>query len=117
MKMKIYTYKNCDSCRKALKYLDGRGISYTNIPIRDQPPSIAELKTMAGYLKGETQKLFNTSGGVYRAMNLKEMLPGMSEKERFQLLHTKGNLVKRPFLIGKGFGAVGFKPALWDELL
>ncbi|MFT5122034.1 MAG: arsenate reductase [Kiritimatiellia bacterium] len=117
MALKIYTYKNCDSCRKALKYLDARDIAYTNIPIREQPPSLAELKRMASYLDGQMPKLFNTSGGDYRSMNLKQTLPDLSMDEQLELLHAHGNLVKRPFLLTDHAGTVGFKEAVWDALL
>ena len=111
MSLKIYTYAKCGTCRKALKFLDAEGIAYKNIPIRETPPSKAELKKMLGYLDGELRKLFNTSGGDYKAMNLKESLPQMSEKEALALLAENGNLVKRPFVLGEGVGTVGFDEA------
>lgn len=116
MSITIYTYKNCDTCRKALKYLDAKGIEYTNKAIRDTPPSKKELKTMLGYMDGEMKKLFNTSGGDYKALNMKDKLPGLSEKDAIALLNGNGNLVKRPFLLGDEFGTVGFKEAVWDTL-
>jgi len=115
MALKIYTYKNCDTCRKALKFLDAQGIEYTNIPIREQPPTKAELKKMLGCLDGELKRLFNTSGVDYRAMDLKDTLPDMSAKEAIDLLNGNGNLVKRPFVLGDGVGMVGFKEEAWRE--
>jgi len=116
MTVTIYTYKGCDACRKALKYLAARGVEVENKPIRETPPKQAELKAMLGHLDGKMNKLFNTAGGDYRAMKLKDSLPDMSEAEAFALLESNGNLVKRPFLISESFGTVGFKEAVWDEL-
>jgi Spx/MgsR family transcriptional regulator len=116
MALKIYTYKNCDTCRKALKFLNAQNIEYTNIPIREQPPTKAELKKMLGYLDGDLKKLFNTSGMDYRSMNLKDTLPTMTAKEAIDLLNGNGNLVKRPFVLGDGVGTVGFKEEAWREM-
>ena len=71
---------------------------------------------MLGYLSGELRKLFNTSGQDYRAMNLKETLPGMSVSDAFELLAQNGNLVKRPFLLTSETGTVGFKEEIWANL-
>ena len=100
--MKIYTYKNCSTCKKALKFLDSKNISYQNIPIRDQPPTKAEIKKMLSYV-GDMKKLFNTSGMDYRSMNIKEKLPSMSEVQAIDLLSKNGNLIKRPFLLNEIF--------------
>jgi arsenate reductase len=67
-------------------------------------------------MDGNIRKLFNTSGGDYKAMNLKDKLPGMSEKDALELLSKNGNLVKRPFVLGNGIGTVGFDDARWAEL-
>ena len=114
--MKIYTYKNCSTCRKATKFLDAQGIAYTELPIREQPPTTAELKKMLGYLDGELKKLFNTSGADYKELKLKDALPTMSTVEALDLLHTNGNLVKRPFVLAKGTGTTGFKEDVWKTL-
>ena len=114
--MKIYTYKNCDSCRKATKWLQAREIEFEEIPIRETPPTVAELKTMLGHLNGELKRLFNTSGQDYRALGLKDSLLAMSESEALKLLSENGNLVKRPFLLTKGSGAIGFKEVEWGDL-
>jgi arsenate reductase len=115
--MKIYTYKNCDSCRKALKWLRGRGVEFEEKAIRGTPPNEAELKKMLGYYDGEVRRLFNTSGKDYREGKYKERLATMSEGEVFAELGANGNLVKRPFLLGDGFGLVGFKEAEWADRL
>jgi arsenate reductase len=112
--MKIYTYAKCDTCRKAVKWLQARGISFTEIPIREQPPTKAELKRMLGIYDGDLKRLFNTSGGDYRDLKLGEKLPAMSESAALDLLATNGNLVKRPFLLTEKAGLVGFKEAEWE---
>src|SRR5690606_4568461 len=100
--LKVYAYKGCGTCRKALKYLDGRGISYEVLPIRETPPTKAELRRMLDAYDGDIRKLFNTSGMDYKALNLKDKLPTISVDEAIGLLHENGNLVKRPFVIGAG---------------
>ncbi|GAA5482980.1 arsenate reductase family protein [Haloferula sargassicola] len=112
--MKVYAYKNCGTCRKALKWLDERGISYDEIAIREQPPGVAELREMKESL-GDLKRLFNTAGGDYRELNMKERLPEMSEEEAFELLSKTGNLVKRPFVIGDGVALTGFKEEEWER--
>ena len=114
--MKVYAYKNCDTCRKAKKFLETEGIDYELISIREQPPTKSELKTMLACYEGNIQKLFNTSGGDYKSMNMKEKLPGMSKSEAINLLSKNGNLIKRPFaLLGK-IGTVGFNKTIWEDL-
>lgn len=115
--LKVYEYKNCGTCKKALKYLEAQGIDYKAIPIRETPPKKTELKKMLGFLDGEIKKLFNTSGQDYRAMGLKDKVANMTEKEAFELLSQNGNLVKRPFLLSDNWGTVGFKEELWQENL
>lgn len=112
--MKIFTYAKCDTCRKAVKWLQARGIPFTEIPIREQPPTKAELKHMLGVYQGDLKRLFNTSGGDYRELKLGEKLPAMSETEAIDLLASNGNLVKRPFLIAEKGGLVGFKEPEWE---
>lgn len=112
--MKVYEYKNCGTCRKALKYLDNNKVSYEKVPIRETPPSVSELKQMLKFLNGDSRKLFNTSGGDYKQMNLKDRLKDMKTEDQLKLLSSNGNLVKRPFVLGKDFGLVGFKETDWD---
>lgn len=115
--MKIYTYAKCSTCRKATKWLEEKGISFKEIPIRETPPSKTELKKMLGYYEGEIRRLFNVSGMDYRSMGLKDKLPQMSEKESIELLNSNGNLVKRPFLLTGDTGLVGFKEEEWKSIL
>ncbi|GMW02745.1 MAG: hypothetical protein AMXMBFR84_38810 [Candidatus Hydrogenedentota bacterium] len=113
--LKVYAYAKCDTCRKALKFLESREIEHRVIPIRDQPPSKAELKKMLDYVGGNLRLLFNTSGGDYKALGLKDRMARMSQAEAFELLSTNGNLVKRPFVVADGFGLTGFDENDWKE--
>lgn len=115
--LKIYTYANCDTCRRATKWLKGRGIDFDERPIRETPPPASELRAMLEAHGGELRRLFNTSGRDYREQGLGEKLPKMSVREALGLLGSNGNLVKRPFLIGPGVALVGFNEAVWDEAL
>ena len=115
--MKIYTYAKCDTCRKAVKWLQARAIVVTEIPIRDEAPTKAELRRMLAIYAGDLKRLFNTSGGDYRELKLGEKLPAMSEAEAIDLLAGNGNLVKRPFLLTETAGLVGFKEAEWEAFL
>lgn len=112
--LKIYEYKNCSTCKNALKFLDSHKIPYEKFPIRDNPPTLTELKKMLGYV-GDLKKLFNTSGLDYKAMNIKDKLPKMSEAEALKLLSQNGNLIKRPFVLTDKDGWVGFKEEEWEK--
>jgi len=115
-KTKIYEYSGCSTCKKALKFLDQKKVSYEKIAIVDQPPTVAELKKMLGYQNGELKKLFNTSGQLYREMKISDKLPSLSEGEALKLLSNHGKLIKRPFLLTEKAGAVGFQEAEWKKL-
>ncbi len=110
---KIYTYAKCDTCRRAVKFLRGKGIGFQEIPIRETPPSVPELKAMLQSQGGEMRKLFNTSGVDYKTLGLSARLPGLSEAEALKLLAGNGNLVKRPFVVGTDVHLVGFKEDEW----
>ena len=112
--IRFYAYKGCDSCRRARKWLLANAIDFEEIPIRECPPTLEELQC-ALKAKGSLKPLFNTSGVDYRKMSLKDQLPDLSENEALTLLNSNGNLIKRPFLIGKGLSLVGFKEAEWTE--
>ena len=114
--MKIYAYKNCDTCRKAKKFLEANEIKHEVIPIREQPPSKSELKAMLSRYDGNIQKLFNTSGGDYKAMKMKEKIPKMTDAEAVHLLSKNGNLIKRPFAIKDDTGTVGFIESVWYDM-
>ncbi len=115
--MKLYEYKGCDTCRRAKKFLAARGLTFDIIPIRERAPPKAELKRMLGLYAGDLRRLFNTSGGDYKAMKLAERLPTLTEAEAIDLLAANGNLVKRPFLLTATGGLVGFKQPEWEQLL
>ena len=114
MTIKVYEYRGCGTCRKALKWLEAKGIEFERIAIRETPPSKAELKRMLKAYEGNLRALFNTSGGGYRALNMKEKLPSLSKAEAIDLLAGNGNLVKRPFVMTKDGGVVGFNEAEWE---
>lgn len=114
MSLRVYAYEKCDTCRKALRFLKERGVAHEVIPIRQQPPAKAELRQMLKHV-GQLRRLFNTSGQDYRALGLGEKLPGMDEASALELLAANGNLVKRPFAIGDGWGVTGFNEAEWSE--
>lgn len=115
--MKVFTYKNCSTCKKATKWLTEQGHVFDEVAIRETPPSGDELLQMLEYQGGALRKLFNTAGGDYRELNMKVQLPAMSVPDALDLLAQRGNLVKRPFLLGDGFGLVGFKPDEWQQTL
>lgn len=117
MKLRLYEYSGCDTCRRAKKFLAARGFAFDAIPIREQPPTKAELKRMLAIYGGDLRRLFNTSGGDYKVMKLAERLPKLTEAEALALLVANGNLVKRPFLLTDKSGLVGFKEAEWEQLL
>ena len=110
-------YPKCSTCKKAQAWLDDHGISYDLRDIKEQNPSLEELKEWYGRSGLPLKRFFNTSGMQYRALELKDKLPGMSEEEQFALLATDGMLVKRPMLIADGFVLVGFKAADWAAAL
>ncbi len=116
--MKIYTYAKCDTCRKATKFLKENGISFDEIPIREQPPTLAELGDALEGTGGNVRPLFNTSGVDYRSLAIGEKLRTMSSAEALALLAGNGNLVKRPFVVGVGaIARAGFRPDEWRAAL
>lgn len=117
MPLRLYEYKGCDTCRRAKQFLEARSLAFDAIPIREQPPTKAELKRMLAIYGGDLRRLFNTSGGDYKAMKLAERLPKLTVGEALALLAANGNLVKRPFLLTDKTGLVGFKQPEWEKLL
>ncbi|MDE2489900.1 MAG: arsenate reductase family protein [Elusimicrobia bacterium] len=115
MKPRIYEYEGCSTCRKALKFLDARGVAYERVPIVATPPSKAELKAMLAFA-GDVRRLFNTSGLMYRELKIGDKLKaGMGEGEALDLLARHGKLVKRPFVLLKDRGLLGFKEDEWKS--
>jgi arsenate reductase len=117
MSLRVYAYEKCDTCRQALKFLAAHKITPEVIPIREQPPTVAELRKMLGSVDGDLRKLFNTAGQDYRALDMKTRLPKLSADEALALLASNGNLVKRPFALGRKGGVVGFREEEWERLL
>jgi arsenate reductase len=110
-------YPKCTTCQKAKAYLDGRGAEYKLRDIKTDNPSYDELKSWLAASGLPIKRFFNTSGLLYKSLNLKDKLPSMSEDECLKLLATDGMLVKRPLLIGEGYVFVGFKESEWSEKL
>lgn len=110
-------YPACTTCQKAQRWLDEHGIAYTVRHIKTDNPSVEELTAWYRQSGLPLKRFFNTSGLQYKALNLKEQLPTMSESEQLQLLATDGMLVKRPLLIGDGEVLVRFREAEWAEKL
>ncbi len=115
-KLKVYEYGGCSTCRNALKFLDAEKVPFEKIDITETAPTLPELRAMLKHV-GSLKKLFNTSGLVYKELKLSEKLPSMSEAEALALLAKNGRLVKRPFVLGEGFGLVGFKAEEWRKHL
>ena len=109
-------YAKCGTCRKALKWLDENGISYEKRDIKTEPPTREELGTFYEKSGLDIKRFFNTSGGLYRELNLKERLPQMSVEEKLDLLATDGMLVKRPIYVDGDLVLVGFKEVEWEVL-
>jgi arsenate reductase len=114
--MLFLQYPPCSTCQKAKKWLDEQGISYTDRHIKEQKPTYEELK--AWYEKSglPLKKFFNTSGLLYKSLNLKEKLPAMTEEEQLRLLATDGMLVKRPLVVDGDVVLTGFKAEQWEQL-
>lgn len=110
-------YNKCGTCQKARKWLDENGIEYSFRDIKTENPSLEELTAWYKMSGLPLRKFFNTSGQLYKSMELKNKLPVMSEDEMLLLLASDGMLVKRPLLIGDGFVLAGFKEADWAEKL
>ena len=115
--MLFLCYPKCTTCQKAKAWLDANGISYEFRDIKLENPSLEELTAWWKASGLPLKKFFNTSGLQYKALNLKDKLPAMSEEEQLALLATDGMLVKRPILVGDGFVLTGFRQAEWDEKL
>ena len=115
--MLFLCYPKCTTCQKAKAYLDANSIAYEFRDLKLENPTLEELTTWWKASGLPLKKFFNTSGLQYKALNLKDKLPAMSEEEQLALLATDGMLVKRPILVGDGFVLTGFRQAEWDEKL
>lgn len=108
-------YPKCTTCQKAKKWLDDNKIEYELRNIKEDNPSFEELSAWHKVSELPLKKFFNTSGLLYKSMELKDKLPAMSEEEQLNLLATDGMLVKRPLVISEDFVLVGFKESEWSE--
>lgn len=114
--MLFLQYPPCSTCQKAKKWLDEQGIVYTDRHIKTENPTYEELKGWYEKSGLEPKKFFNTSGLQYKALNLKEKLPKMTEEEQLRLLATDGMLVKRPLVVDGDIVLTGFKAEQWERL-
>ena len=115
--LKFICHPKCTTCQKAKKWLDDNKIEYELRNIKEDNPSLEELTDWYKMSGLPLKKFFNTSGLLYKSMELKDKLSTMSEEEQLNLLATDGMLVKRPILIGEDFVLVGFKESVWSEKL
>ena len=113
--LKFICYPKCTTCQKAKKWLDDNNVAYELRDIKLDNPTHAELSEWLKMSGLPIKKLFNTSGLLYKSLDLKNKLPEMSEDEMLSLLSTDGMLVKRPLLVGDDFVLAGFKEAEWSE--
>lgn len=113
--MLLLCYPKCTTCKKAQAWLEEKGIGYTYRDIKLENPSYEELKTWYEKSGLPLKKFFNTSGLQYKALQLKEKLPAMTEEEQLRLLATDGMLVKRPLVVAKNVILTGFKEADWEK--
>ncbi len=114
--LKFICYPKCTTCQRAKKWLDDNGKEYELRDIKLENPTLDELKEWHKKSGLHIRKFFNTSGLLYKSLDLKNKLPEMSENEMLELLSTDGMLVKRPLLIGEDFVLVGFKENEWNAI-
>ena len=116
--MLFIQYPPCSTCQKARKWLDAKDVDYTDRHLKEQNPTYEELNAWYSASQLPLKKFFNTSGLVYKSLNLKERLPSMSGEEQLQLLSTDGMLVKRPLVIlDNGTVLTGFREKEWADAL
>ena len=113
--LKVLVYRKCSTCLKALKWLEVNQVVFDERPIKEENPSYEELEAWDEMSGLPLKKFFNTSGILYKQMNLKDKLKEMSEDEQLKLLATDGMLVKRPLVIGDDFVLTGFKEKEWED--
>ncbi|MBS1402621.1 MAG: arsenate reductase family protein [Oscillospiraceae bacterium] len=115
--MLFVCYPKCTTCQKARQWLDAHGVAYTVRDIKEDRPTEAELRAWHARSGLPLKRFWNTSGLQYRALELKDRLPQMSEDEQFALLASDGMLVRRPILVGDDFALPGFREAEWETAL
>ncbi|MDD6387939.1 MAG: arsenate reductase family protein [Bacilli bacterium] len=115
--MLFIEYPKCSTCKKAKKWLDDHNIKYEDRHIIDNNPTFDELKEWYHKSNLDIKRFFNTSGMLYKEMNLKDKLPNMNEDEMIEILSTNGMLVKRPLIISNDVILTGFKEKEWEDNL
>lgn len=115
--MLYVNYPKCTTCKNAKKFLDEKNIKYTDRDIKEDNPTYEELRAWHELSGLPLKRFFNTSGLVYKSMELSKKLSDMSEEEQLKLLASDGMLVKRPILVAEDFVLVGFKVPEWEEKL
>ena len=114
--MLYINYSKCGTCKKARSWLDANDIKYIDRPIKEENPTLDELKTWHKLSGLPLKKFFNTSGLLYKSLELKDKLPKMTDDEMYELLASDGMLVKRPIVVKGDLVLVGFKEAEWEQL-
>jgi arsenate reductase len=115
--IEVFHYPKCSTCRKALKWLDERGIDHTRVDIVEHPPSVAKLDKVLKLAGVELRKLFNTSGQSYRGGGWKDKLATISKADALAALADDGKLIKRPLVLGRDFALIGFDASEWAKKL
>ncbi|MCH5266612.1 MAG: arsenate reductase family protein [Lachnospiraceae bacterium] len=115
--MLFIEYPKCSTCKKAKAWLDSHGITYTDRHIKEEKPTAAELQEWHEKSGLPLKRFFNTSGMLYKELNLKDKRASMSEAEQYELLATDGMLVKRPLIITEDVVLTGFRESEWEEKL
>ena len=115
--MKVFAYRKCSTCMKALKWLEVHNVEFEERAIKEENPTYEELKEWQSRSGLPLKKFFNTSRMLYKNMQLKDKLPNMTEEEQLRLLATDGMLVKRPFVVDGDLVLTGFREAEWKEKL
>lgn len=115
--MLFIEYPKCSTCQKAKKWLDENGFSYEYRNIKEQNPTADELRAWHKMSGLELKRFFNTSGLLYKSMQLKSKLPSMSGEEQYELLSSDGMLVKRPIIVDGSTVLIGFREAEWEKAL
>ena len=114
--LKVLVYRKCSTCLKALKWLEVNQVVFDERPIKEEHPSYEELKAWYEMSGLPLKKFFNTSGLVYKSLNLKDKLPSMTEEEQYAVLASDGKLVKRPIVVRGDLVLVGFNEEQWKQL-